>query len=112
MMTITQAEKIAQLNDRFRKGEIGLGIKVLSQMVKTLSKTQQLHLIGLVKAFDDFTSDNNPHGEHDFGCIEMEDQKYFWKIDYYDRKFVQGSEDPADLSITRRVLTIMHSSEY
>ncbi|WP_042467047.1 DUF3768 domain-containing protein, partial [Sphingomonas sp. FUKUSWIS1] len=31
----------------------------------------------------------------------------YFKIDYYDAAFQYGSEDPADASITQRVLTIM-----
>jgi hypothetical protein len=112
MTTTTQAARIAELNDRFRKGELNLGIKVLSQRVKTLSKTQQLHLLKLVKDFDGFTPDNNPYGERDFGSVELDEEMYFWKIDYYDLSLTVGSEDPANTAVTRRVLTIMHSSEY
>jgi hypothetical protein len=112
MTTTTQAARIAELNDRFRKGELNLGIKVLSQRVKTLSKTQQLHLLKLVKDFDGFTPENNPYGERDFGSVELDEEMYFWKIDYYDLSLTVGSEDPANTAVTRRVLTIMHSSEY
>jgi hypothetical protein len=28
--------------------------------------------VAAVQAFDDFTEDNDPHGEHDFGQIEVE----------------------------------------
>ncbi len=59
-----------------------------------------------------FTEDNDPYGEHDFGSIERNDEKYFWKVSYYDQNYEYGSEDPADTTLTRRVLTLMHSSEY
>jgi len=36
-----------------------------------------------VIAFDSFTADNDPHGEHDFGAFEHDGQKIFWKIDCY-----------------------------
>ena len=65
-----------------------------------------------VIAFDDFNPDNDPHGEHDFGSFDLEDQKLFWKIDYYDLKAVFGSEDPRDPKKTLRVVTIMLAEEY
>jgi hypothetical protein len=80
--------------------------------VKALSKEQQLRLIGLVKGFDAFTPGNDPHGERDFGSIEMDEKTFCWKIDYYDLSYEYGSEDPSDPTQTRRVMTIMHSSEY
>ena len=60
----------------------------------------------------DFTEDNDPHKEHDFGAFEHEEQRFFWKIDYYDRDMIFGSEDPADPKATTRVLTIMLAEEY
>ena len=47
-------------------------------------------------AFDDFNEDNDPHREHDFGSFELEGEKLFWKIDYYDLAGDFGSEDPTD----------------
>ena len=46
--------------------------------------------------FDDFTPDNDPHGEHDFGALKWQGVKLFWKIDYYDRDLRYGSPDPTD----------------
>jgi len=45
--------------------------------------------------------------ERDRGNFEFEGTTVYFKIDYYDAAFEYGSEDPADASITRRVLTIM-----
>jgi Protein of unknown function (DUF3768) len=69
----------------------------------------------LVPAF--FTEDNDPHGEHDFGSLDYEGKRIFWKVDYYDRASFgtgrdMGSEDPSDPAKTLRVLTIMLASEY
>ncbi len=70
-----------------------------------------------VAAFDTFTKDNDPHGEHDFGSFDHDRNRIFWKIDYYDRASFgtghdTGSEDPSDPAKTLRVLTIMLASEY
>ena len=65
-----------------------------------------------VQEFDDFTEDNDPHGEHDFGAFEHEGMKIFWKIEYYDMNLKYGSENPADPSKTQRVLQIMLAEEY
>ena len=59
-----------------------------------------------------FTSENDPYGEHDFGSINYEGTKYFWKIDYYDTKLECHSANPADPSQTQRVLTLMRADEY
>jgi hypothetical protein len=48
----------------------------------------------------------------DFGAIEIEGERYFWKIDYYNPSLQGGSEDPADPQKTTRVLTIMCAEEY
>jgi hypothetical protein len=65
-----------------------------------------------VADFDAFTEETDPYGEHDFGSVIVDGQSVFWKIDYYDVNYEYGSDDPADLKITRRVLTIMLASEY
>lgn len=56
-----------------------------------------------VKEFDDFSPDNDPYGEHDFGsikCLEV-GKTIYWKIDDYN-----GQEN------LQLVLTIMFSDEY
>lgn len=68
--------------------------------------------IRAISIFNDFCEDNDPHHEHDFGAIDIEGQKVFFKIDYYSPDLKSGSEDPSDPSITRRVMTVMLASEY
>jgi uncharacterized protein DUF3768 len=65
-----------------------------------------------VRSFEKFEEANDPHGEHDFGSFEYSGQTIFWKIDCYDMKLKWGSPDPADPSVTRRVLTILLAEEY
>jgi Protein of unknown function (DUF3768) len=69
----------------------------------------QTGLLAAVRSFNNFTSDNDPHGEHDFSSVELEGVIYFFKIDYYARDMQGGSEDPADPQQTTRVLTVMRA---
>ena len=62
--------------------------------------------------YADFTEDNDPYGEHDFGTFTLDDAELNWKIDYYDNELKWGSANPADLDVTRRVLTILLVEEY
>ena len=52
--------------------------------------------------FSEFTPDNDPHGEHDFGSFTLVGREFFWKIDYHDRGMIHGSEDPTDPEKTTR----------
>ena len=61
---------------------------------------------------DDFTPDNDPHGEREFGAFEHEGERIFWKVNSYAPDMEHGSENPADPKQTVRVLTIMLASEY
>jgi hypothetical protein len=85
---------------------------VSSQLVRSLPREDEIKLVRLVRNFDDFTNENDPYGEHDFGSVEFKGEKYFWKIDYFDESYEYGSEDPSNPLVTRRVLTLMEASEY
>ena len=99
------------LNDRLRNFQIG-GELVLTQHVALMSQDSRSLLLNKLQTFDSFNEGNDPYGEHDFGCIEMEGERFFFKIDYYDPTYNYRSEDPSDEHKTCRVLTLMHSSEY
>lgn len=45
--------------------------------------------------------------ERDRGSFEYRCTTVYFRIDYYDTAMEYGSEDPADASQTRRLLTIM-----
>jgi hypothetical protein len=102
---------IRTLNDDFRTTMRG-GKVTMTCGVAALSPDEQVAVIRQVRGFSDFTPGNDQHGEHDFGAIELAGEKFFWKIDYYDKSMDAGSEDPADPAQTTRVLTIMLASEY
>ncbi len=106
-----RADAIRLLNDNFRSTFVG-GLLVMTQGVSELPKDTRALLLMAVRSFNQFTNDNDPHREHDFGSIEIEGETYFWKIDYYALDMDGGSEDPADPEKTARVLTIMRADEY
>ena len=105
------SKRIAALNDVFRSTLAG-GKVVMTAGVDALPSDVKAMLIRKVATFDEFTPDNDPHGEHDFGEIELSGRKFFWKIDYYDTAMEFGSDDPTDPSKTTRVLTLMLAEEY
>lgn len=110
-MARTNAERIRLLNDNFRTTFIG-GHVVMTQGVNELPLDVKARAIIAVRSFNQFTSDNDPHREHDFGSFEIEGETYFFKIDYYALDMDGGSEDPADPEKTTRVITIMRADEY
>jgi hypothetical protein len=65
-----------------------------------------------VRLFSDFSPDNDPHEEHDFGTVVCGGERYFWKIDYLDLDLCNASPDPSDPAFTIRVMTIMRADEY
>ena len=105
------AAKIRELNDRFRSTMTG-GRVMLTAGVDALPSDVKAIAIRRVATFSEFTPDNDPHKEHDFGSFALAERKFFWKIDAYDADMRYGSEDPSDPPKTTRVLTIMLAEEY
>lgn len=102
---------IAILNDNFRKTFTG-GKVLLTAGIATINSEDKVNIVSLVQNFDNFTTANDPYGEHDFFSIDYKGNKIFAKIDYYDLNYEYMSENPADPTITNRVLTIMLADEY
>ncbi|TNC07665.1 DUF3768 domain-containing protein [Methylobacterium terricola] len=102
---------IQQLNDALRGTGQG-GRLVLTPGVRALGPERVAALVAAVAAFDAFTPENDPYGEHDFGAVEVNGDRYYWKIDYYGRQSSGHSFDPANAEVTLRVLTIMLIAEY
>ncbi|MGY4568137.1 MULTISPECIES: DUF3768 domain-containing protein [Bradyrhizobium] len=112
MLNDTNAEKIRSLNDSFRRNLVFGGTVLLTPGVTSLKIDRQAELLEAVRKFDNFTPDNDPHGEHDFGAIDLGSDRFFFKVDYYDQTGSMGSPDPADPTVTQRVMTIMRADEY
>ena len=108
-----KAKRIAALNDLCRTAMGAAGRLVVTPGISSLPLVDdRSSVFEKVQKFEDFSAGNNPYGERDFGAFDHAGHKVFWKIDYYDPTFSQGSEDPADPKKTARVLTIMLAEEY
>lgn len=102
------AALIAEINDAARTSFIGCRV-VITQGIAAMADLHGLY--AKVRAFNEFTDRNDPYGEHDFGAVEHQGQTVFWKFEYYDLDLLMHSPDPADLAVSRRVLTIMLAEE-
>ena len=102
-------ERVRDLNDRARRSfhecrvVITPGIEQLGDVAAVLRAVQQ---------FDDFTADNDPYHEHDFGAFHWRNAHVFWQFSYYDVDLQMLSPDPSDPTVTTRVLTVMLADEY
>lgn len=116
------SKQIANYNDVFRKDMLNpnpYDLKIpgkyhITDGIANLPMPEQMAIMVKVRDFDEFNGENDPHGEHDFGRFQFGEnsQDIIWKIDYYEEKYQHGSEDPANLTKTRRVLTTMLACEY
>ena len=113
----TTTDRIRALNDSFRTNAHLIGSADPGHLIITSGVAKQgadfvARAIYTVRTYSDFTPDNDPHGEHDFGSFTLGAHKLFWKIDYYDVNLNYGSPNAEDPSVTARVLTILLAEEY
>jgi len=104
--------RIQRLNDDARIGLFRHGTIVMTSGIQAFEDKLRAAVVAMVGDFDEFSEDNDPHGEHDFGSIDIAGHKIFWKIDYFDLDMKMHSPDPANQNVTHRVLTIMLANEY
>ena len=108
---VPRGEVIARLNDQLRKTLRG-GHVMVTRGASGLPGFTASELAQALAAHDTFDVHNDPHGERDFGDVELFGATLLWKIDYYDQRLQYASPDPADADLTMRVLTVMLESEY
>ncbi len=111
MDATARTARIRMLNDMLREG-FPTGDVVVTPGVASLRRAMLDLLMIAVQRYDAFSPDNDPFCEHDFGALTFAGERYFWKIDAYDRERLYASPDPADPEVTQRVLTIMRADEY
>jgi len=109
----SKTEQIRTLNDNLRQNlNTGIGTAVMTTGVAALGDEAVARIVKTIAVYDDFCQENDPHDEHDFGVFEADGYTIFFKIDYYDPSLSYHSDDPADPSITHRVITIMLAEEF
>ena len=110
-MAELDTRQIRELNDHARQSFTGCRV-VITRGVAELEEQVISAIVARVRSYDQFTPDNDPYGEHDFGSFHRGEVHVFWKWDYYDLDLAMLSPDPSDPSVTARVLTIMLADEY
>jgi|SRR5277367_382025 len=107
----TKIEQIRALNDKLRQN-FTEGRAVITCGVAALGAEAVARIIKTITVYNDFCHANDPHEEHDFGAFDADGHTIFFKIDYYDSTLSQHSPEPADPTVTKRVITIMLAEEY
>ncbi len=117
---IEYTRKVADLNDQLRKDMFtGNMLKkhnlknkiVLTPGIAGLNLIDKEKVFASVKYYGNFTKNNNPWGEKDFGSFNFKKETFNWKIDYYDNDMKYHSPDKTNPDKTVRVLTIMKAEE-
>lgn len=103
--------RIRELNDRARQSFTGCRV-VITRGIADLGDDPVHQIVAQIKSYSDFTPNNDPYGKHDFGSFFFGEHHVFWKFDYWDLDYAMHSPDPADETVTARVLTIMLAEEY
>ena len=107
----TKTARIRALNDELRQN-FAEGVAVMTPGIAALGGEAVARIVKTIAVFDDFCHANDPHQEHDFGAFDADGQRVLFKIDYYNESLTYHSPDPADPSVTKRVITIMLADEY
>lgn len=104
-------ERIRALNDQLRATGSG-GLTLVTRGVLEHGLVFAARARAAIAKDVAFSQSDDPYAEHDFGAVDVEGNRLFWKIDYYDLARECGSPDPSDPTVTSRVMTIMMADEY
>ena len=110
-VTATRSETIGRLNDRCRQGLDRTARVTVTRACLDALSTDSVASQAIAQARLLQELRRHKFAEHDAlrerGEFTIGDIRIYFTIDYYDQGLEWGSEDPADASITRRVLTMM-----
>lgn len=115
---ITATKRVQQLNDRLRMTGPHRKEDMIVLVGDLAHAETELQLIVLhqARAFNAFTEDNDPYGEHDCASFQIpvgltSTETFMFKIDYYDPNLEFASNDASDPAITRRVMSLMYARD-
>src|SRR6266404_7476859 len=86
--------RICALNDELRRFGRG-GRIMMTPGIQALGAEGVARVLAAVAAFDAFTGDKDPYGEHDCAILAVDGIRVMFKIDYYDRDLAYHSPDPS-----------------
>lgn len=109
---VARAEAIARLNDRCRLGLDRTARTVITRTcLATFGEDNKINQImaqaQILSAIRHYRYADNDRSPHDRGSVAYLGETVYFAIDAYDLALEYGSPDPADASVTRRVMTIM-----
>lgn len=108
---MNKTEMIRRLNDEARRSFKNVQV-MLTLGIRMKSEKEVAEILERVRTFNDFNKNNDVYGEHDYLSFDYKGEKIIAKIDYYDQNYRYISKNPADPTMTNRVLTIMTGSEW
>ncbi len=97
----TRQERIRALNDQLRQHVFG-GAAVITPGIAALGQQAVERIVYAIAVYDDFCEANDPYEEHDFGAVDAEGARIFFKIDYFDKSLRHHSPDPSNPNVTER----------
>lgn len=108
---VPRAEAIARLNDQLRKTGQGGSIVITSNLRRVTGFDAGV-LDSALANYEGFDAGNDPYGERDLEDLTLFGHNLMFKIDYFDLSLTYGSDDPANPSVTSRILTVMLASDW
>ena len=103
--------RVRALNDDFRSALV-VGSAIITTGIAALGGEKVERLVRVIATFNEFCSEDDPYGEHDFGAFDFDGTKVMFKINYLNKEIESDFGNPADSSQAERVITVMLAEEY
>lgn len=100
------------LNDRLRTEGKGGEIEIVESLAHADEDLQNRVMKAVRESQPaDFGGDDT-YDERNHGYVEIDGENYCWTIYYYDHTLEEPSENPGDETVTKRIMTVLHISDY